>query len=216
MSALATRSGTVSKFFDRITRPEQLIASLPEAFRVLTDPAETGAVTISLPEDVQAEAYDWPEAFFDQRVWRVRRPVPEAVDLSDAATILSTAKAPLVVTGGGTIYSEATAQLDAFATRFGIPVVETQAGKGALPWNHPLNAGPVGTNGGLAGNRLAREADVVVAVGTRLGDFVTASRTTFQNPDVRFVSINVGPMDAHKQRSVPIVADAREGLVALQ
>jgi 3D-(3,5/4)-trihydroxycyclohexane-1,2-dione acylhydrolase (decyclizing) len=205
----------VSRFFDRITRPEQLIASLPEAFRVLTDPVETGAVTISLPEDVQSEAYDWPERFFERRVWRVRRPVPEPADLADAVRLLSGAKAPLIVTGGGTIYSEATAELDAFATRFGIPVVETQAGKGALPWNHPLNAGPVGTNGGLAGNRLAREADVIVCVGTRLGDFVTASRTTFQNPDATFVAINIGPMDAHKQRAVPVVADAREGLRAL-
>ena len=205
----------VSRFFDRITRPEQLVASLPEAFRILTDPVETGAVTISLPEDVQSEAYDWPERFFERRVWRVRRPVPEPADLADAVRLISTAKAPLIVTGGGTIYSEATAELDGFATRFGIPVVETQAGKGALPWNHPLNAGPVGTNGGLAANRLAREADVVLCVGTRLGDFVTASRTTFQNPDATFVAINVGPMDAHKQRAVPVIADAREGLRAL-
>src|SRR5215212_397184 len=205
----------VSRFFDRITRPEQLIASLPEAFRILTDSVETGAVTISLPEDVQSEAYDWPERFFERRVWRVRRPVPEPADLADAIRLISTAKAPLIVTGGGTIYSEATAELDAFATRFGIPVVETQAGKGALPWNHPLTAGPVGTNGGLAGNRLARDADVVLCVGTRMGDFVTASRTTFQNPNATFVAINVGPMDAHKQRAVPVIADAREGLRAL-
>ncbi|HEV7809786.1 MAG TPA: 3D-(3,5/4)-trihydroxycyclohexane-1,2-dione acylhydrolase (decyclizing) [Candidatus Limnocylindrales bacterium] len=207
---------TVSRFFDRISRPEQLLGSLPEAFRVLTDPAETGAVTISLPEDVQAEAWDWPTRFFEPRLWRVRRPAPAADDIADAVRHLRTAQSPVIVTGGGTIYAGATAELDAFATRFGIPVVETQAGKGALPWNHPMNAGPVGTNGGLAGNRLAREADVVLCVGTRMGDFVTASRTTFQNPNAVFISLNVASMDAHKQRSVPIVADAREGLRALE
>jgi 3D-(3,5/4)-trihydroxycyclohexane-1,2-dione acylhydrolase (decyclizing) len=207
---------TVSRFFDRISRPEQLLGSLPEAFRVLTSPVETGAVTISLPEDVQAEAYDWPLRFFERRVWRVRRPAPELADITDAVRALATAKAPLIVTGGGTIYARATAELDSLATRFGIPVVETQAGKGALPWNHPMNAGPVGTNGGLAGNRLAREADVIICVGTRLGDFVTASRTTFQNPDARFIAINVAPMDAYRQRALPVVADAREGLRALE
>src|SRR5438132_7093808 len=162
----------VSRFFDRISRPEQLLASLPEAFRILTDPAETGAVTISLPEDVQAEAWDWPARFFEPRVWRVRRPTPEAADVGDAVRVLAAAKRPVIVNGGGTIYSAATDELDAFATRYGIPVVETQAGKGALRWDHPMNAGPVGTNGGLAGNRLARDADVILCVGTRLGDFV--------------------------------------------
>jgi 3D-(3,5/4)-trihydroxycyclohexane-1,2-dione acylhydrolase (decyclizing) len=207
---------SVSRFFDRISRPEQLLGSLPEAFRVLTDPADTGAVTISLPEDVQSEAWEWPARFFERRVWRVRRPAPEAADLADAVRHLRSARTPVIVTGGGTIYSGATAELDAFATRFGIPVVETQAGKGALAWDHPMNAGPVGTNGGLAGNRLAREADVILCVGTRLGDFVTASRTTFQHPDATFVSINVGAMDAHKQRAEPPIADAREGLRALE
>ena len=205
----------VSRFFDRISRPEQLLASLPAAFRVLTDPVETGAVTISLPEDVQAEAYDWPARLFERRVWRVRRPLPEAADLADAVRLITAAKAPLMVTGGGTIYAEATDELSAFASRFGIPVVETQAGKGALPWNHPMNAGPVGTNGGLAANRLGRDADLVIGVGTRLGDFVTASKTTFQHPDATFIGINVGPMDAYKMRGVPIVADAREALRAL-
>ena len=205
----------VSRFFDRISRPEQLLASLPAAFRVLTDPVETGAATISLPEDVQAEAYDWPARFFERRVWRVRRPLPEAADLADAVRLITAAKAPLMVTGGGTIYAEATDELSAFASRFGIPVVETQAGKGALPWNHPMNAGPVGTNGGLAANRLGRDADLVIGVGTRLGDFVTASKTTFQHPDATFIGINVGPMDAYKMRGVPIVADAREALRAL-
>ena len=206
----------VSRFFDRISRPEQLLASLPEAFRVLTDPVQTGAVTISLPEDVQSEAYDWPERFFERRVWRVRRPRPEADDIADAVRLLSGSSAPVIVTGGGTIYSGATDDLDAFATRFGIPVVETQAGKGALPWDHPMNAGPVGTNGGLAANRLARDADVVLSVGTRMGDFVTASRTTFQNPDVAFIGVNIGPMDAHKLHAVPVIADAREALRALE
>ena len=205
----------VSRFFDRISRPEQLIGSLPEAFRVLTDPVETGAVTICLPEDVQAEAFDWPERLFERRVWRVRRPRPEAADVADAIRLITAAEAPLIVTGGGTIYAEATDELSAFASRYGIPVVETQAGKGALAWNHPMNAGPAGTNGGLAANRLARDADLVICVGTRMGDFVTASRTTFQHPDARFIGINVGPMDAHKLRGLPIVADAREALHAL-
>ena len=205
----------VSRFFDRISRPEQLLASLPAAFRVLTDPVETGAVTISLPEDVQAEAFDWPVSFFDRRVWRVRRPLPEAADLADAVRLIGAAKAPVIVTGGGTIYSEATDDLAAFAIRFGIPVLETQAGKGALPWNHPMNVGPAGTNGGLAANRLARDADLVLCLGTRMGDFVTASQTAFQHPEVAFIGINIGPMDAHKLRAVAVVADARVGLRAL-
>jgi len=205
----------VSRYFDRITRPEQLLSSLPEAFRVLTDPAETGAVTIALPEDVQAEAFDWPAAFLDRRVWRVRRPVPEPVVVDEIVSLLRGAKAPLVIAGGGVIYSEGSHALDRFASRFGIPVSESQAGKGALPWDHPMNVGPIGAAGGLAANRLAREADLVVAVGTRLGDFVTASRTAFQNPDVRFVGINVAGLDAAKLRAVPMVADARDALTAL-
>ncbi len=205
----------VSRYFDRISRPEQLLSSIPEALRVLTDPAETGAVTISLPEDVQSEAYDWPEAFLDKRVWHVRRPAPEAAVLARVAELVRAAQRPLIVTGGGTIYSEATEALDVLASRYGIPVCETQAGKGALPWNHPMNVGPVGANGGLAANRLAREADLVISVGTRLGDFVTASKTQFAHPDVRFVGINVTSFDANKLRAVPVVADAREGLAAL-
>src|SRR5258705_1998504 len=206
----------VSRFFDRISRPEQLIASLPAAFRVLTDPADTGAVTISLPEDVQSEAFDWPERFFDRRVWRVRRPLPEAADVADAVSLISASTAPVIVVGGGAIYSEATEQLSTFATRFGIPAVETQAGQGALPWNHPMNAGPAGTNGGVAANRLARDADLVICVGTRMGDFVTPSRTTFQNPDVAFIGVNVGPMDAHQLRAGPVVPGAREAVCAIQ
>lgn len=205
----------VSRYFDRISRPEQLLGSLPEAFRVLTDPAETGAVTVALPEDVQAEAYDWPEAFLARRVWRVRRPVPEPAALAEAAALVRAARRPLIVAGGGAIYSGAEAALDAFATTFGIPVSESQAGKGALPWDHPLNVGPVGANGGLAANRLAREADLVIAVGSRLGDFVTASKTVFQDPAAAFVGINLNAFDAHKLRAVPLVADAREALLAL-
>jgi 3D-(3,5/4)-trihydroxycyclohexane-1,2-dione acylhydrolase (decyclizing) len=205
----------VSRYFDRISRPEQLLSSLPEAFRVLTDPAETGAVTVSLPEDVQSEVYDWPEAFFERRVWRVRRPVPEADVVAEVARLVQAAKAPLIVAGGGAIYSGAEAALDTFATTFGIPVSESQAGKGVLPWNHPMNVGPVGANGGLAANRLAREADLVISIGGRLGDFVTASKTIFQNPDATVVGINVNAFDAIKLRAVPMVADAREALTAL-
>jgi len=205
----------VSRYFDRITRPEQLLSSLPEAFRILTDVADTGAVTVALPEDVQAEAYDWPASFLERRVWHVRRPVPEPAMLARAVERIRAARAPIVIAGGGAIYAEATGALEALASRFGIPVAESQAGKGALAWNHPLNVGPVGSAGGLAANRLAREADLVIAVGTRLGDFVTASRTAFQHPDVSFVGINVAPLDAHKLRGIPLVADAREALTAL-
>ncbi|MGI9253675.1 MAG: 3D-(3,5/4)-trihydroxycyclohexane-1,2-dione acylhydrolase (decyclizing) [Thermomicrobiales bacterium] len=205
----------VSRFWDRINRPDQLLASLPEAMRILTDQAETGAVTVCLPQDVQTEAYDYPVAFFAPKVHTIYRggPAPEA--LADAVALLRNAKRPVIVTGGGTIYSEATAELADFADAFGIPVVETQAGKGALAWNHPWNAGPVGSNGGLAANRLARNADLIIAVGTRLSDFTTASHTAFANPDVRFLSINVASRDAHKLGGLPLVSDAREGLRAL-
>lgn len=205
----------VSKYFDRIYRPIQLLSSLPEAFRVLTDPAETGAVTLTLPEDVQTEAFDWPEAFFEKRVWHVRRTVPEPELLDQAVELFKAAKRPLIITGGGTIYSEATDALRTFAEQWGIPVAETQAGKGALPWDHPFCAGPIGANGGSAANRLARDADLVLAIGTRLGDFATASRSAFQNPDVRVIGLNIAPMDAYKLRGFPLVADARRGLVDL-
>ena len=205
----------VSRYFDRISRPEQLIASLPEAFRVLTDPAETGAVTISLPEDVQAEVYDWPERFFERRVWRVRRPRPEPELVDEVVELIRGARRPLIVVGGGAIYAGAEAALDDLATTYGIPVSESQAGKGALPWNHPHNVGPIGSAGGLAANRLARDADLVIGVGTRMGDFVTASRTAFQDPDVTFVGININGFDAAKMRSVAVVADAREALASI-
>ncbi len=205
----------VSRYFDRISRPEQLLSSLPEAFRVLTDPAETGAVTISLPEDVQSEAYDWPERFFERRVWRVRRPLPEPEVVADVVELIRRAKRPLIVAGGGAIYAGAEAVLDQLATRYGIPVTESQAGKGVLPWNHPHNAGPIGAAGGLAANRLAKDADLVIAVGTRLGDFVTASKAIFQDEDATFVGINVNAFDAAKLRAVSLVADAREALKAI-
>jgi 3D-(3,5/4)-trihydroxycyclohexane-1,2-dione acylhydrolase (decyclizing) len=207
---------SVSRFFTRIERPEQLLSALPEAMRVLTDPVETGAVTIALPEDVQAEAFEWPAESFEPRVWRVRRPEPEPWAVREAAALLRGARRPLIVTGGGTIYAGASEALRRFAERFGVPVAETQAGKGALPSDHPMNAGPVGANGGLAANRLARDADVVLAVGTRLGDFATASMTAFQHPDLRVLGLNVVPMDAHKLGGIPLVADALRGLEALQ
>jgi 3D-(3,5/4)-trihydroxycyclohexane-1,2-dione acylhydrolase (decyclizing) len=205
----------VSRYFDRISRPSQLLGSLPEAFRVLTDPAETGAVTVALPEDVQAEVYDWPARFFERHVWRVRRPVPEPAALAAVAARVRAARRPLIVAGGGVIYAGAEAALDALATTYGLPVAESQAGKGALRWDHPLNVGPIGANGGLAANRLAREADLVLAVGSRMGDFVTASKTLFQDPDVTFVGINLDGADAHKLRALPLIADAREALTAL-
>jgi 3D-(3,5/4)-trihydroxycyclohexane-1,2-dione acylhydrolase (decyclizing) len=205
----------VARFYTRIARPEQLLSALPEAMRVLTDPVETGAVVVALPEDVQAEAFGWPAALFEPRTWRVRRPPPEPEAIAQAVRWWRRARRPLVVAGGGAIYAEASGALAGFAERFGVPVAETQAGKGALAWDHPMNVGPVGTNGGSAANALAREADLVLAVGTRLSDFTTASMTAFQRPDVRFVGLNVSPFDAHKLGALGIVADARSGLEAL-
>jgi len=205
----------VSKFWDRIYRPEQLIASLPEAMRVLTNPAETGAVTVALPEDVQTEAFDFPASMFEKRVWKIRRPLPVDEDLDEAAALLRGASYPLIIAGGGVIYSRASDALDSFASEFGIPVSETQAGKGVLPWNHPWNVGPIGAAGGLAANRIARDADLVLAIGTRLADFTTSSKTAFQNPHVELLSINVGSMDAHKLGALPLVGDARATIDAL-
>lgn len=206
----------VTRYFDRIYRPEQLFSALPEAMRVLTDPAETGAVTIALPEDVQTEAFDVPASFFEKRVWHVRRPVAPFEALEEAARLVANAERPLIIGGGGVIYSEASEALDDFATQLGIPVSESQAGKGALRWDHPWNAGPVGANGGTAANRLARDADLVIAVGTRLGDFVTSSKSAFQNPDVRFIGLNITGMDSHKMGAQSLVGDARATLDALQ
>ena len=205
----------VSRFFDRISRPEQLLASLPEAFRILTDPAETGAVTISLPEDVQAEAFDWPARFFEKQVWHVRRPVPEPELIQQAAELIKKAKRPIIISGGGTIYSDACEELRKFCDEFCIPITETQAGKGVLEWNYRWNAGPIGSNGAISANQLAKETDLIIAVGSRLTDFTTASRTQFENPTVRLIGINVTPMDASKLSALPLVADAKRALVDL-
>ena len=205
----------VARFFDRINRPEQLIPSLLNAMRVLTDPAETGAVTVAMPQDVQAEAHDWPVELFRKRVWHVRRPVPEPAALERAVALIRAAKRPMVIAGGGTIYSEASEQLRAFATATGIPVADTQAGKGAINYDHPCAIGGVGSTGGDSGNHIADRADLVIGVGTRYSDFTTASKTQFKDPGVRFVNINVTPFDAAKQSAEMVVADAREALRAL-
>jgi 3D-(3,5/4)-trihydroxycyclohexane-1,2-dione acylhydrolase (decyclizing) len=205
----------VSRYWDRISRPEQLVASLPEAMRILTDPAETGAVTVCLPQDVQTEAYDFPSDMFAKRVWRIRRPVPVDEDLQSAAGLLASARRPLIVAGGGVTYSGANAALADFASAFGIPVAETQAGKGVLPWDHPWSVGPIGAAGGLAANRLAHDADVVLAIGTRLADFTTGSKTAFQHPDVRIIGANIGALDAYKLGALPLIGDARVTLERL-
>ncbi|HET7030497.1 MAG TPA: 3D-(3,5/4)-trihydroxycyclohexane-1,2-dione acylhydrolase (decyclizing) [Candidatus Limnocylindrales bacterium] len=205
----------VVRFFDRVSRPEQLPAALLGAMRVLTDPAETGAVAIALPEDVQAEAFDWPEALFAKRVWHVARPIPEPAALARAVAAIREAKRPLIVSGGGTIYAEATGALQAFVEATGIPVGETFIGKGSLPYDHPSALGAVGATGTPGANELARDADLVIGIGTRYTDFTTASRTAFQAPDVRFVNINVAAFDAAKHAGIAVQADARAALEAL-
>jgi 3D-(3,5/4)-trihydroxycyclohexane-1,2-dione acylhydrolase (decyclizing) len=205
----------LSKFFDQVSRPEQLPSALLGAMRVLTDPVETGAVTIALPQDVQAEAHDWPVELFAPRTWRVARPLPEAVDIADAAAVIRSAKRPLVVAGGGVHYSGAEEALRAFCEATGIPVGESQAGKGSLPHGHPQEMGAVGSTGTTAANALAAEADVVIGIGTRWSDFTTASRTAFQDNGVRFVNVNVARVDAGKHAGLSVVADAREALTAL-
>ena len=205
----------VSRFWDRVNRPEQLIPSALGAMRVLTDPAETGAVTICLPQDVQAEAYGWPLEFFRKRVWHVARSVPEPAALARAVAVIASAKKPLLIAGGGVIYSEASAALTAFADATGIPVADTQAGKGAISFEHPASVGGVGSTGNDAANALAAGADVVIGVGTRYSDFTTASHTAFRNPGVRFVNLNVLAFDAAKNSAEMVVTDARAGLEAL-
>ena len=202
----------LSQFFDRVWRPEQLPAALLGAMRVLTDPAETGAVTIALPEDVQAEAHDWPLSLFAERVWRIGRPVPEPEVVEAAAAIIRSAKKPIIVAGGGVTYAEANDALRTFVEATGIPIGETQAGKGSLPFDHPLNLGAIGATGSPAANFFARQADVVIGIGTRYSDFTTASKTIWQNPDVQFVNINVASLDAVKHAGLPVVADARHAL----
>jgi 3D-(3,5/4)-trihydroxycyclohexane-1,2-dione acylhydrolase (decyclizing) len=205
----------VSRYWDRLQRPEQLVTSVMEAMRVLTSVSDTGAVTLCLPEDVQTEAWDFPEALFERRVWEIRRPLPDAEALGRAVELIRAAHRPLIVAGGGVIYSEATEALARFADATGIPVAETQAGKGALPFDHPLSLGAMGATGTRGANVMAREADLVIGIGTRYSDFTTASKTAFQNPDVRFVNINVGEFDAFKHGGVGLIADARESLLAL-
>ncbi|WP_030506157.1 3D-(3,5/4)-trihydroxycyclohexane-1,2-dione acylhydrolase (decyclizing) [Microbispora rosea] len=203
----------VSRFWDRVNRPEQLPAALLGAMRVLTDPAETGAVTLALPQDVQAEAYDWPGELFARRVWHVARPVPEPAALARAVELLRGSRRPLIVAGGGVRYSGACAELARFAERHGVPVAETQAGKGALPYDHPCVVGAIGHTGTRAADTLAREADLVVGIGTRFGDFTTASRTLFRQAG--FLNVNVTAFDAAKHAAETLVADAREALKAL-
>lgn len=205
----------VSRYWDRITRPDQLLTSLPEVMRVLTSAVDTGAVTLSLPQDVQAEAYDYPEEFFQKRIWRIHRPLADRSRLEDAVKMIRSAKRPLIVAGGGVLFSLATDALDKFSRQTGIPVCETQAGKGSLPYNHPGNLGAVGATGTLAANRIARDADLVIGIGTRYSDFTTASKTAFQNPNVRFVNINLFEMDAFKHYGIPLTADARVTLEEL-
>ncbi len=205
----------VSRYWDRIYRPEQILTALPEAMRVLTSPADTGAVTLALPQDVQAEAFDYPEAFFEKRIWRIPRARGDAEAFRRAAEWIRAAKRPLIIAGGGVIYSEAAEALSAFASRTGMPVAETQAGKGALRYDHPQSLGAMGVTGTPGANLLAREADLVLGIGTRYSDFTTASKTAFQHPGVRFVNLNVAELDAYKHSACPVLADARVGLAEL-
>ena len=199
----------VSRYWDRIQRPEQLLTSLPEALRVLTSPSEAGAVTLSLPQDVQTEAFDFPDDFFKKRVWVIPRPRCDRELLNRAAACILAAKKPLIIAGGGVLYSEASGALSQFAQSTGIPVAETQAGKGALPFDHPQELGAMGVTGTPGANILAREADLVIGIGTRYSDFTSASKTAFQNPAVRFININVVEFDAYKHAAIPLTADAR-------
>ena len=205
----------VCRFFDRINRPEQVMSALVHAMRVLTDPADTGAVCLALPQDVQGEAWDYPERFFEKRVHRIERRLPTAVAVEEAVEAIREAKSPLVICGGGVRYSGAAEALARFVKEFHLPFAETQAGKSALSWEHPLNLGGVGVTGNLAANRIAAEADLVIGVGTRYTDFTTASKWLFRNPAERFVNLNVSEFQAIKLDGVAVVADAREGLEAL-
>src|SRR5690625_4374606 len=205
----------VSKYWDRISRPEQLMTAALNAMRVLTDPVDTGAVTLALPQDVQAEAYDYPKEFFKKRVHYIERRIASEESFSRAAELIATKKNPVIIAGGGVHYSEATDELAAFAEQFSIPVGETQAGKSALPWNHECNMGSIGSTGSLASNKLAKEADLIIAVGSRLTDFSTSSKVAFGNPNVEFLSINVSGFDAMKMESHMLVADAQLALQTL-
>lgn len=205
----------VCKYWDRVDRPEQLMTAMINAMRVLTDPADTGAVCVALPQDVEGEAYDYPEYFFEKRVWYLdRRPI-STVQLDRAVALIRSAKKPLLVCGGGVRYAEAGDALIRFAEALNVPIAETQAGKSVVPWDHPLNVGGLGVTGGKAANVLAKDADLILAVGTRLTDFTTSSKSAFKNPDARLLSINVCPFDAFKMDAAAIIADAREALTAL-
>ncbi len=206
----------VSKYWDRINRPDQLSWSLLEAMRVLTSPAETGTATICLPQDVQTEAYDYPLSLFEKRVWTIPRQKPDESLFSEAVTLIKQAKKPFIIAGGGVLYSEATEQLGNFASATGIPAGETQAGKSSLPFDHPQNLGSIGATGTLAANEAATDADLIILIGTRLSDFTTSSKSQFQNPDVRFIHINVCSMDAHKLSALPLEGDAKVTILALQ
>ncbi len=205
----------VSRYFDRITRPEQLISAFGRAMQVLTDPAQCGPATIALCQDVQAEAFDWPEGFFAEQLWTARRICPDERELTAALEVLRAAQRPLIVCGGGVLYAEACEELRTFCERHGVPVGETQAGKSALPASHPLNLGGIGVTGTAAANALALDADVILAVGTRLQDFTTGSATLLPGRGRRLIGLNVQPFDAGKHRGLPLVADAREGLTRL-
>jgi len=205
----------VSKYWDRIERPEQLLWSAPEAIRVLTDPAETGAVTLALPTDVQAEAYEFPEEFFRPRVWHIPRPLPDPDRLAEAAAMIAAAEKPLIVAGGGVIYSEASEALARLVESTGIPIVETHAGKGSLRYDHPGNLGPLGVNGVPGAFEMAQEADLVIGIGTRWTDVTSVSQTAFANPEVRFINVNIASFDAHKFSGLPLVGDARAVVEAL-
>ncbi|MEO0565941.1 MAG: thiamine pyrophosphate-binding protein, partial [Chloroflexota bacterium] len=205
----------VSRYWDRIYRPEQLITALPEAMRVLTSPADTGAVTLCLPQDTQTEAYDYPSSMFEKRVWTIPRNRADTSLLAKAAEWIREAKAPMIVAGGGVHHSEANAALRGFVEQTGIPVGETQAGKGSLNYDHPLNLGAIGATGTDGANIMAREADLIIGIGTRYSDFTSASKTAFQNPAVRFININVMEMDSYKHGAVPLTADAKATLEEL-
>ncbi|RTE10788.1 3D-(3,5/4)-trihydroxycyclohexane-1,2-dione acylhydrolase (decyclizing) [Paenibacillus whitsoniae] len=206
----------VSKYWDRIVRPEQLMTAAIQAMRVLTDPAETGAVTLALPQDVQAEAYDYPEVFFEKKIHYLDRRSPSRESIERAAALCQGKQRPLLIAGGGVHYAGAAQEVADFATAFGIPVAETQAGKSALAWNHPLNVGAIGVTGSLAANLLAKEADLIIGVGTRYSDFTTASKSAFANPDAQFININISGFDTAKLNGIGITADAKEALRALQ
>src|SRR5580700_10812962 len=205
----------VSRYWDRIYRPEQIVTALPEVMRVLTSPSDCGAVTLALPQDVQTEAYDYPEEFFGKRVWLIRRGQPDRVSFDRAVEAIRAGRQPLIVAGGGVLMSEASQALSSFVSRTGIPVAETQAGKGSLAWDYPQSMGAIGATGSLAANRLAHSADLVIGIGTRYSDFTSASMTAFQNPNVRFVNINTAEFDAYKVAAIPVVADARVTLEQL-